>query len=69
MTKRSTYILTGAQNKPAVSHGEERGINMELLYLLLPITGAFILLFSVCCCGRKLKKVLHIPKEVRSLLI
>ena len=37
---------------------------MELLYLLLPIIGAFIMLFAVCFCGKKVKELLHIPKEV-----
>ena len=37
---------------------------MELIHLILPIVGAFLLLFIVCCCGKKVKEVLHIPKEV-----
>lgn len=37
---------------------------MDILYLLLPIIGAFILLFLVCCFGRKVKDMLHFPKEL-----
>lgn len=37
---------------------------MELIYLILPILGAFILLFIVCCCGSKVKMLFHIPKEI-----
>lgn len=37
---------------------------MEFIYLILPIAGAFILLFVVCCCGPKVKQLFHIPKEV-----
>ena len=37
---------------------------MELVYLILPIVGAFLLLFIVCCCGKKVKELFHIPKEV-----
>ena len=60
-SKRSTYILEGASSK---LEKPEAPVPMELLYLLLPIIGAFLLLFSVCCCGKTLKKMLHIPKEV-----
>lgn len=37
---------------------------METIYLLLPIIGAFVFLFLGCCFGRKMKEMLHIPKEV-----
>lgn len=37
---------------------------MDLLYLLLPIIGAFVMLFTVCCCGKKVKELLHMPKEI-----
>ena len=45
-------------------YGRRAHTNMDILYLLLPIIGAFLLLFLVCCFGRKVKEMLHIPKEL-----
>ena len=63
-TGRSAYILDGAHREELDEARDKPTFSMELLYLLLPIIGAFILLFSVCCCKRTLKKMLHIPKVV-----
>ena len=39
----------------------------DILYLLLPIGGAFMLLFLVCFCGRKVKEVFQYPKDLLDL--
>ena len=41
----------------------------DILYLFLPIGGAFMLLCLVCFCGRKVKEVFHFPKQVIDLPI
>ncbi len=35
-----------------ITRDDKMSRSMELMYLLLPIIGAFILLFLVCCFGR-----------------
>ena len=37
---------------------------MEVLYVMLPIIGAFIVLFSACCCAHKMRKFLSWPKQL-----
>jgi hypothetical protein len=63
MTNNNDRLILSGAHGNKMGHGQNT-VNMELFYLLLPFIGAFLLLFSVCCCGKKLKRMLHIPKEV-----